>query len=104
IRNGWMRISTAAKEDEPISPRYGRTRAGRKGIGRFATETLGRRLRLWSAVKGEADALVMEFNWMSAYPSGTELTNVPNPYWFEPSNGNHGTVLRIEDLYHAWDG
>jgi signal transduction histidine kinase len=105
IERGWMRISTADKENEPTSPVFGRTRAGRKGIGRFATETLGRRLRLWTTVEGHDQALVVEFNWRTAYAAGVDLTTVANPYHAETVDpAEHGTTLRIEDLYHAWDG
>ena len=44
IRNSWMRISTDYKETNTISSHFGRSRAGRKGIGRFAVERLGKRL------------------------------------------------------------
>jgi signal transduction histidine kinase len=39
---GFMRLSSTLKVSEPISPRYKRQRAGRKGIGRFAVQRLGR--------------------------------------------------------------
>jgi hypothetical protein len=39
--SGFMRLSTQTKVLEPISPRFGRTRAGRKGIGRLAAQRLG---------------------------------------------------------------
>src|SRR6218665_824661 len=42
--NGFMRLSSSEKIHSPISQRYKRTRAGRKGIGRFATQRLGTRL------------------------------------------------------------
>jgi hypothetical protein len=41
---GFMRLSSQIKIAEPQSPRFGRRRAGRKGIGRFATQRLGTRL------------------------------------------------------------
>ncbi len=46
IRANWMRLSTSEKEKNPVSPLYGRSRAGRKGIGRFAVERLGKQLLL----------------------------------------------------------
>ncbi len=45
IRESWMRISTDAKISAPVSPRFGRARAGRKGIGRFSVQRLGKSLR-----------------------------------------------------------
>lgn len=104
IERGWMRISTNAKDIEDRSPRYGRARAGRKGIGRFATETLGRTLTLRSTVVGEPSALVIEFDWENGYLAGRELADVGNPFRLEPAaEDDHGTVLRIEGLYDIWD-
>jgi signal transduction histidine kinase len=104
LEQAWMRISTARKESEAISPRFGRTRAGRKGIGRFATETLGRKLVLRTKTAGAAARLVVEFDWERDYPAGTELTEIANPYFLEAApEDDHGTTLRIEGLYDPWD-
>lgn len=46
IRRYWMRIGTTNKEEDQISPRFGRRRTGAKGIGRFACRRLGRVLEL----------------------------------------------------------
>ncbi len=46
LRNGFMTISSADKIHNPISERYNRSRAGRKGIGRFATQRLGKTLTI----------------------------------------------------------
>ncbi|MDP8942556.1 MAG: ATP-binding protein [Actinomycetota bacterium] len=104
LRGGWMRISTAGKERESVSPLYRRTRAGRKGIGRFATETLGRRLILRTTTPDQPWALVVEFDWEHGYPEGVDLSEVTNPYRIERAPASeHGTTLRIEGLYDAWD-
>ena len=42
--DGFMRISSSDKVDNPISPIYHRKRAGKKGIGRFAVQRLGTKL------------------------------------------------------------
>ena len=44
--NGFMRLSSSDKIDNPRSPIYDRFRAGRKGIGRFATQRLGSKLTI----------------------------------------------------------
>jgi signal transduction histidine kinase len=104
LTNGWMRISTAGKEREAVSPLYLRTRAGRKGIGRFATETLGRRLILRTTTAGNPWALVIVFDWENGYPEGVDLAEVTNPYTTERAPASeHGTTLRIEGLYDTWD-
>ena len=38
----WMRIATIDKEENPISAKYGRQKAGEKGIGRFACRKLSK--------------------------------------------------------------
>jgi signal transduction histidine kinase len=104
VRRGWMRISTNTKDLQQRSPHYGRTRAGRKGIGRFATETLGTKLHLRTTVAGEPTALVIEFDWRADYPSGKDLGEIANPYRLESAPAEeHGTLLRIEGLSDAWD-
>jgi signal transduction histidine kinase len=104
VRRGWMRISTDAKDVEQRSPRYGRARAGRKGIGRFATETLGSRLRLRTTVAGEPTALRIDFDWQTDYPAGKDLGEIANTYRLEPAEEEeHGTVLLVESLYDVWD-
>lgn len=44
VHRYWMRIGTANKTDNDVSPRFGRRRTGAKGIGRFACRRLGRLL------------------------------------------------------------
>ena len=44
--NGFMRLSSSDKIHNPISNKYQRIRAGRKGIGRFATQRLGNKLTI----------------------------------------------------------
>jgi hypothetical protein len=46
IKTAWMNISTDFKQENKISPKYGRVRAGRKGIGRFSVQRLGKSLYL----------------------------------------------------------
>src|SRR4051812_32069979 len=70
--NGFMRLSTSHKIDEPLSPRFGRPRAGRKGIGRFAAQRLGNALRITTRQDGADRALRVDLSW-SQFRSGKEL-------------------------------
>jgi len=74
MRNGWMRLSTDDKERNPISPHFGRSRAGRKGIGRFAVERLGTQLTLETCVKGDGTGIRVEFDWDNDFQHGLDLT------------------------------
>ena len=42
--DGFMRISSNIKKEKPVSDIYNRKKAGRKGIGRFAVQRLGKHL------------------------------------------------------------
>lgn len=103
IRNSWMRISTAAKVDEPRSTRFGRVRAGKKGIGRFAVQRLGKRLLLESKPLGVEFGFRVTFEWDDAFKAGTDLQEVFNKIErFEKEGDDSGTRLVITDLRDAW--
>lgn len=103
IRSKWMRISTDHKEANSTSPRFDRSRAGRKGIGRFAVERLGRRLVLSSSVKGHSERVVVTFDWDKEYTPGTNLSSIENPYRVESADEHeYGTSLFIEGLHDRW--
>jgi len=103
IRNHWMRLSTSDKEKNPISPLYGRSRAGRKGIGRFAVERLGRNLLMETEIKGESQGIRIYFDWDNQYKSGKLLTQVANKIeLFTSVPEHHGTKLIIGNLRDKW--
>jgi len=103
IRSSWMRISTNNKEEQPNSPRFGRVRAGRKGIGRFSVQRLGRRLNFVSKPAGETIGYRVTFDWDEAFRSGVALNNVFSKVErFEKAADDQGTILEIDDLRDAW--
>jgi len=103
IESSWMRISTPIKEREPRTVLFDRIRAGKKGIGRFAAESLGRRLLLSSTVAGSPEAVEVEFNWDREYEDGTDLEDIRNHYKIViASKDEHWTRLEIHDLREAW--
>lgn len=103
IRDTWMRLSTADKEDNPVSPGFCRSRAGRKGIGRFAVERLGKQLVLETRVEGAMQGTRVSFNWDADYTHGTALTRIPNRIErFDKSVEESGTTLIIDDLRDRW--
>lgn len=103
IRNSWMRISTAAKVEEPRSTRFDRVRAGKKGIGRFAVQRLGKRLLLESKPLGAEFGFRVMFEWDDAFKAGTDLQEVFNKIErFEKEADDSGTRLVITDLRDAW--
>lgn len=103
IRNSWMRISTNSKANEPKSTRYGRQRAGRKGIGRFSAQRLGKQLILESYPVGKEEALRVRFDWDADFTSGRDILDVFSKIErFDNTTDKSGVVLRIEGLRDAW--
>jgi len=103
IRNGWMRLSTDSKIDRPHSPRFGRLRAGRKGIGRFAVERLGERLVLTTAREGQVVGHRITFNWDESFIRGQELSFVTHHVEeYSKKAGDKGTTLQILGLRDSW--
>ena len=103
IRDAWMRISTAAKADEPTSPRFGRVRAGRKGIGRFAVQRLGRQLLLVSKPAGSPQGYRVAFDWERDFKAGRNLQDIFSGIErFPKKPEDQGTLLQIERLRDVW--
>ncbi|MBO9441267.1 sensor histidine kinase [Phaeobacter italicus] len=103
IRNAWMRLSTNAKGDNPVSELFKRRRAGRKGIGRFAVQRLGKSLILESAQKGKSTGLRVSFQWDKNFQAGVDLNQVWHEvHTFEKDPNNFGTTLKIGDLRDRW--
>ena len=101
--NGFMRLSSPDKINNPVSPIFGRTRAGKKGIGRFATHRLGKYLTIITKNKDSNKALKLKIDW-SKYEISENLTDIFNPIEeIEDSfSKGKGTKLIIEGLREAW--
>jgi signal transduction histidine kinase len=99
--NGFMRLSSSDKFHNPISPNYHRQRAGRKGIGRFATHRLGNKLTIITKTLGAQKALKLEVDW-NKYRVDTDLTTIYNPISEIDSDFEFGTELIIDDLRDIW--
>ncbi len=130
IRDHWMRLSTGNKDRNPISPRYQRIRGGKKGIGRFAAHSLGKRLVLSTTTEGSPERIVATFEWAkfertsgededetsknkeegpedqgekAEHETGILLEQIGSPYEIVPAPPEEkGTVLLIEGLRTAW--
>lgn len=103
VRDTWMRISTANKNEAPISPRYGRFRAGRKGIGRFAVQRLGSQLVLESEVRGNDQGIRVSFDWDEKFHSGLLLYDVFSKMTrYDKPVERERTSLQILGLRESW--
>jgi signal transduction histidine kinase len=101
FEKGFMRLSSTSKVHEPFSPVYERRRAGKKGIGRFATQRLGKKLTIVSKTKEEERAIKIVIDW-SDYKIDKDLEEIRNSVEYVECDFSHGTTLIIEDLREPW--
>lgn len=99
--NGFLRLSSTDKIDHPRSNRYDRIRAGRKGIGRFAAQRLGKKLSLITQPVGVNHSFHVDFDWAQFQPA-MDLTHIGNEIRVEKKLSEPGTTLIIEDLADNW--
>jgi signal transduction histidine kinase len=101
LENGFMRLASDDKVRNPVSRKYGRARAGKKGIGRFATERLGAMLTIVTQTEEEDQAWKVTIDW-SAFEQGQDIGLIPNTISQVPKERPHGTRLLIEGLNDGW--
>jgi HSP90 family molecular chaperone len=101
--DGFMRLSSRDKVREPISPKYERQRVGEKGIGRFATQRLGRQLVITTQTEDSSHALRVTIDW-GEFEGGRDLEEITNEIEEIPEGRSrgHGTTLQIQDLREGW--
>ncbi|MCB9093376.1 MAG: ATP-binding protein [Halobacteriovoraceae bacterium] len=99
--DGFMRLSSSDKIHNPVSPRYKRIRAGKKGIGRFATQRLGKNLTIITQTLESGYALKIEIKWKD-FETDKDLLLITNQITPLPKTKEEGTTLIIDDLRDAW--
>ena len=92
--NGFMRISSTDKLHNPTSLRFNRTKAGRKGIGRFAAQRLGEELVIVTQTKTSEKAIRITINW-NKYIVDTDISSVTFPIEYIDKESEEGTILWI---------
>jgi len=103
IRSAWMTLSTNSKSGELTSPVFDRPRAGRKGIGRFATQRLGEVLILETHAQGDTIGSRAIFNWDDDYVEGRKLSSIWTEIETFPCDPKKpGTKLIIRNLRDTW--
>jgi signal transduction histidine kinase len=79
---------------------------GEKGIGRFASDKLGKRLTVSTKVKGNAEGIQLEINWEDFSNKTKRFHDITAAYTVTPVPGlgqqDKGTVLRITSLRGRW--
>lgn len=118
IRDKWLFVAYSEKAVVDTDDYRDRIRpagqfAGSKGIGRFACDTLGEQLELYSLVQGEPVISKLSIDWtrfegnsaQEFQTIGVELSEAAD----FPETGNaktphaHGTLLLIKNARHLWD-
>ncbi len=99
--DGFMRISSSDKIDNPISPIYHRKRAGKKGIGRFAVQRLGSKLIIHTKSIECSYAYEVEINW-DEYESNANLIEISHIIREVQPKFSKGTKLTIMNLRDKW--
>lgn len=99
--NGFMRISSTDKLHNPTSIRFNRTKAGKKGIGRFAAQRLGERLILVTQTKESTNAIQIEIDW-DKYSIDKDITAITFPIRNIPKEKVEGTTIKIHGLREKW--
>lgn len=99
--NGFMRISSTDKIQNPYSEIFKRKRAGQKGIGRFAVQRLGEKLTIITQTDSEENALKVTIDW-SKYEKNNELHNITNLLETSVKKRDKGTTLIIDGLRDKW--
>lgn len=99
--NGFMRISSTDKVHHPTSVKYGRTKAGRKGIGRFAAQRLGDKLTIITQTKESEYAIELTIEW-NKYVIDVDLSSITFPIKRVEKDREEGTTLIIDNLRERW--
>lgn len=101
LKSGFMTISSTDKVHNPLSIRYSRSRAGKKGIGRFATQRLGKKLVIITQTLESDQALKLTIDW-EKYTVDQDISSITNQIEYLPKEKAEGTTLIIEDLREGW--
>lgn len=101
--NGFMRISSTDKIHNPKSIKFGRTRAGKKGIGRFATQCLGSSLTIETQPYNSTQCNIIDIDW-DLYEVDSNIENIRFPLYHTVRDINSfGTKLIIRNLRGKWN-
>lgn len=110
VRDDFMRIATTSKLRDPVSDKYGREKAGDKGIGRFACRRLANVLNIETTAKIEDEVYqrtTLNIDWRD-YKADQQIEEVSFPVTVEEvtsqeePNISPGTTLRLRDLQESW--
>jgi len=98
VQRYWMRIATTNKVDNDTSTKYGRSKSGAKGIGRFSCRRLGTHLTLNTTAKLESgiyQSTKMIIDWNRFKPGKDIEEIICDAVVTESESGATGTTLEL---------
>ncbi len=105
IRDHWMQPAGSSKRNGSRYTPSGRRMLGEKGVGRFASDRLGRYLELRSRSAVTGEEVIAEFDW-DAFDDEQKLLSEIRSGWRVrkmPPDKSPGTELIIRDLRDSWN-
>lgn len=106
----WMNPATGHKEDQKKRKErtpLGRLPLGEKGVGRFAAQQIGNRLKLISKSVSSPQELVVDIDWKKFDDNKADLKDITVEYKLQvpeyfTETDSTGTILEISDLKYEW--
>ncbi len=103
IKDRFMDIGSPHKRAIVKTDTYHRVPVGAKGIGRFASHSLGHKMILFTKSKLEKNGYELEFDW-SKFSDSSKATDIDIETWKMAKNKMpHGTSLEIKELKGSWN-
>ncbi len=104
IHNKWMRAATNNKEHETTSKLFKRRKIGEKGVGRFATQGLAKKITLVSKAIGTIEGFGLLIDWSDFEKNADDdFEKIPNQiYPFTKKKAEHGLEIHLESLNEKW--
>jgi signal transduction histidine kinase len=99
--SGFMRLASTDKIHNPVSLIYKRKKAGKKGIGRFATQRLGEKLTIITQTADNDHANKVSIDWTN-FEMDKDLYLITSTISTIPKTKDQGTTLIIDKLRDAW--
>lgn len=105
INKKWMRTATNNKEIEQFTSELKRRKIGEKGVGRFATERLAKKVILVSKPKNLSTGYGLIIDWSEFEKNADEdIEKIPNQlFTFSKQKKERGLEIHLEDLKETWD-
>ena len=104
IVDKWMVVGTYSKERETTT-KGGRTVVGNKGVGRFATEKLARKVTVISRPNTTSEEIRLEIDWTKFEDENVQFSEVGIPVSINPNRAapdKHGLTIILEELRERW--